>query len=187
MLRRGHANPQIIERIQTDIFRALADSLNLPLFAATTNSDSIKKDLQGLLMLVNQKYGVHSVVLNMFEQDTLKSALQKHYEDAGIEVLNFLRDRKPEEIFLSALESGFKAHILSVNEKYLNRSYLGMELTPSMLQTFQESNMHPFGINGEFETICVDGPNFKHKIPLNFGDIHFKNGSWYREISLVNL
>lgn len=172
----------LMERIPTPILRQISDSLELPLFMPSTNPESIEKDIQALLTLVNQKYGVHSVVLNAFEQDHRMKILKKNYEGTALHIQNFIEKETPETLFEDAMNLGFKAYIFSINEKILNRSYLGAPLTLEMLTHFKSNNIHPFGARGEFETICTDGPNFKNKIPVNFGDTHFKNGFWYREV-----
>lgn len=175
-------NKVTLERVPTYILRQLSDSLDLPLFTPTMQPESVQKDVQSLLSLVNQKYGVHSVVLNGFEQDGSMDALKKNYEDSSFQVQNFVEQNNPYDLFEEAMNLGFKAHIFAVNEKILGRNYLGAQLTSDMLKHFKDSKIHPFGANGEFETVCVDGPNFKHKVLVNFGDVHFKNGYWYREI-----
>lgn len=181
-LQGGIEGKSIMERVPMGILRHLADSLEIPLFMPSATLDTLEKDIQSLLTLVNQKYGVHSVVLNAFEQDSRMAILKKNYEEAALQVQNFVEHSTPEMLFEDAMNLGFKAHIFSINEKSLNRSYLGAPLTIEMLNNFKANNIHPFGANGEFETICTDGPNFKNKTLINFGDMHFKNGFWYREV-----
>lgn len=175
------------ERIPLNILRQLADSLKLPLFTPNVTAETLNDDLKSFLSLVGQKYGTHSVILNNFKQDNnILNILEKSYTDASFYVQNVIDQQSPDALFEEAMNLGFKAYIFSVNEKFFSRNYLGSLLTMEMLQNFTKNNIHPFGLNGEFDAICVDGPNFENKISLNFGDIHFKNGYWYREF-LTNM
>lgn len=175
------------ECIPLHILRQLADSLNLPLFTPNVTAETLHEDLKSFLSLMGQKYGTHSVMLNTFRQENnLLNLLEKSYKDTSFHVQNIIEQKTPEILFEDAINLGFKAYIFSVNEKFFSRNYLGSLLTMEMLQNFTKNNIHPFGLNGEFDAICVDGPNFGNKISLDFGDIHFKNGYWYREF-LTNM
>jgi len=182
---RGISQPtKIIEKIPVSIHRALADSLKVPLFSPNSSINQLKKDIEPLLTLVNQKYGVHSVILNAFEQDLVMKELKKNYGSFSLKVQNYIQRYHPDDLFKEAIHLGFKAKILSVNEKYLGSSSIGSDITLDMLEVFKTKNIHPFGLNGEFETVCIDGPNFTHNIPLVFGDMHFKHNLWFREVSI---
>lgn len=172
----------MIDHLSAATLRQLADCLKLPLFTPTITAETLQNDVQSFLTLVTQKYGVQSVFLNNFKNDSNEFArLEKLYKDSEFQVQNLFFENNPEILFEDAINLGFKAYIFSVNEKFFSRNYLGSLVTMEMLQNFKKNNIHPFGSNGEFDAICVDGPNFENKISLNFGDIHFKNGNWYRE------
>ncbi len=174
--------PRIIEQISVDILRSLSDSLALPLFTPYSSSAYIEGDFKSLVSLMKKKYSVESLGMSFCKEDLAMSELKEKYESCEMQVLNFIDNQNAIELYKEILELGFKAHILSVNEKSLDRRFIGAPLNLEILKTFQEQNIHPFGTNGEFETICTDGPIFKEGLSLNFGDVHSKQDVWFREV-----
>lgn len=170
------------ERIPSNVLRQLADSLKLPLFTPIVTQETLQDDLMSFFSLMRQKYEVQSVILNHLKnRDNSLNILESFYGQTSFQIQNFIQEERPEELFVEAINLGFKAYIFSINEKFFSRNYLGSLLTLEMLENFKKNNVHPFGLHGEFDAICVSGPNFENKIGLTFGDIHFKNGYWYRE------
>ncbi len=81
--------------------------------------------------------------------------------------------RDTAELFYEFLDSGFKAVIVCVNERYLDASFVGRILDESFLNDLPE-NVDPCGENGEFHTFVFDGPIFKNTIRFDIGEIVYK-------------
>jgi diphthamide synthase (EF-2-diphthine--ammonia ligase) len=63
------------------------------------------------------------------------------------------------------LETGFKAVIVCVNEKLLDKSFCGREVDEQLCNDLPPG-VDICGENGEFHTFVYDGPIFEY--PLNF-------------------
>lgn len=175
---------RIIEQIQVDILRRLSDSLGIPLFVPYSNANYHESDFKSFLTLVNKKYGEHTLGLCALKEDNIMNELKQKYESNNMKTYNFVENWNAKELYIELMNLGFQAHILSVNEKSLNRSFIGSPLTIEMLDLFEKNNIHPFGANGEFETLCTNAPHFKYNLSLNFGDMHSKQDLWFREVLL---
>ncbi len=69
------------------------------------------------------------------------------------------------------LNLGFKAVIVTVNEKMLNHKYLGREVSRELLAELEQEGVDLCGENGEFHTAVLDGPIFRHPVDARPGKI----------------
>ena len=65
---------------------------------------------------------------------------------------------------------GFKAIVVCIKEKVLDKSFCGREIDRSFLADLP-SNVDPCGENGEFHTFCYDGPIFQYPDSLTKGEL----------------
>lgn len=64
---------------------------------------------------------------------------------------------------------GFKAIIICVDARVLEKSFLGREIDNDFLNALPP-NVDPCGENGEFHTFCYAGPIFKKSISFKIGE-----------------
>jgi uncharacterized protein (TIGR00290 family) len=63
------------------------------------------------------------------------------------------------ELVEEFLDLGFKAHIVCVDARFLNESYVGVEFDQYFINNLP-TGVDACGENGEFHTFVYDGPNF---------------------------
>jgi diphthamide synthase (EF-2-diphthine--ammonia ligase) len=71
------------------------------------------------------------------------------------------------------LQLGFKAIIVCVNTKFLDKSFCGRLIDESFVRDLP-ANVDVCGENGEYHSFVFDGPIFKHPIPFTKGDIVYR-------------
>jgi len=71
------------------------------------------------------------------------------------------------------LELGFKAIIVCVNEKFLDKSFCGRMIDQSFVNDLPD-NIDVCGENGEYHSFVFDGPIFKTPIPFEKGEIVYR-------------
>ncbi len=71
------------------------------------------------------------------------------------------------------LDAGFKTIVTCVNEKQLDKSFVGRIIDRDFLNDLP-SNVDPCGENGEFHTFVFDGPIFKEPIAFEKGEIVYR-------------
>lgn len=67
------------------------------------------------------------------------------------------------------LDLGFKTITTCVNEKYLDKSFVGRVIDEDFLKALP-ANVDPCGENGEFHTFVYDGPIFSKPIEFEIGE-----------------
>ncbi|MFA3782890.1 diphthine--ammonia ligase [Melioribacteraceae bacterium 4301-Me] len=154
----------------------------------------MKKKLIGL-----KKQGIdYSVYGDIFLED-LRQYREQKLSEVSMKGLFPLWGRSTTELIKEFIELGFKAIIVCVNEKYLNKTFAGKVIDYSLLNELP-SNVDPCGENGEFHSFVFDGPIFNKPINFSIGDLvykkyesknkkentNFDGGFWYRDL-LMNI
>jgi len=114
------------------------------------------------------------------------------FGDIFLEDLRAYRENKLAEVSLSALfplwkqptdllvrefiKLGFKAVVVCVNEKFLDKSFAGRLIDDAFLKDLP-GNVDLCGENGEFHSFVYDGPIFKKPIGFDFGEIVYRKYS----------
>jgi uncharacterized protein (TIGR00290 family) len=120
----------------------------------------------------------YSVFGDIFLED-LREYREKRLAEIPMAALFPLWGRSTSEIMNEFISLGFKAVVTCVNEKYLDKSFLGRYLDNAFLNDLP-NNVDPCGENGEFHTFVFDGPLFRKPVEFEFGEIVYKN---YKPVS----
>jgi len=67
------------------------------------------------------------------------------------------------------LSLGYKAVIVAVDEKKLDKKFLGRMIDREIINEFRKIGIDPCGENGEYHTLVVDGPVFSSPLPFKTG------------------
>lgn len=87
------------------------------------------------------------------------------------------------ELLAEFFAMGFEARIVSVKDGVLDKSYLGKELTPSVVSEIEAIGIDAAGENGEYHTVVTDGPMFSYPIRLDSKEIVSRDG--YHFLSVI--
>ncbi len=89
-------------------------------------------------------------------------------EPLGLEVHTPLWDADREALLNRLIEAGFVAIISCVQLEWLGEEWLGTELTADVLERLvlhsRKSGIDPCGEQGEYHTLVMDGPGFRHRV-----------------------
>lgn len=77
------------------------------------------------------------------------------------------------ELINEFISLGFKAIIVCVNTKFLNKSYCGRLINESFVNDVP-NDVDACGENGEYHSFVFDGPGFKFPIGFDIGEIVYK-------------
>jgi len=87
-----------------------------------------------------------------------------------------LWQRNRRDVLRQVWSAGIRCHIVAIDTTRLSEEVLGAELTPDLATAFMETGVDACGENGEFHTVVVDAPFFRHPIDLVFGEIVSRGG-----------
>lgn len=134
---------------------------------------------------------------DIFLED-LREYREKQLSIKGFNAAFPLWKKKTSELAFDFIEKGFKAIIVSVDSRYLDKSFAGRILDQSFLNDLPK-DVDPCGENGEFHSFVFDGPVFSKPIPFKKGDIVYKEykshskentneniGFWYCDLIALN-
>ena len=81
-------------------------------------------------------------------------------------------------------EVGFKATIIAIKDKVLDRRFLGKTLDLETIEEMEESGIDPSGEEGEYHTVVTDGPIFSEPLQLENKEQVLRNGYWFLDVSV---
>lgn len=102
----------------------------------------------------------------------------RRYREIQLAQLNLqavfpLWGRPTAELIREFLGLGFRTITTCVNEKYLDRSFVGRVIDEEFLRDLPP-HVDPCGENGEFHTFVFDGPLFREPIAFERGEIVYR-------------
>ncbi len=115
----------------------------------------------------------HAVFGDIYLED-LRQYREEQLQAVGVTALFPLWQEKPESILEEFWRAGFKAKVVCVNAKLLDASFAGRELDERLVKDLP-AGVDPCGENGEFHSFVYDGPNFRHPVPVQVGEVVFKS------------
>ncbi len=116
-------------------------------------------------------------------------SIQKHKEwgenvctELGVEAIEPLWNKTPEEIYFEFLEMGFEAIIVSIKIDLINKKWIGRKLDSDFFNYLQKKKLNVCGELGEYHTFVFNGPLFKNKISITKSESHISNGYSFFDI-----
>ncbi|MBI1769660.1 MAG: diphthine--ammonia ligase [Bacteroidetes bacterium] len=81
-----------------------------------------------------------------------------------------------DQLIREFIDLGFKAVVVCVNDKFLDKSFVGRVIDDSFLKDLPD-NVDPCGEYGEFHSFVFDGPIFKEPIEFKLGEMVYRKYS----------
>lgn len=85
-------------------------------------------------------------------------------------------------IVWSLLDRGFVAMIVAVRDGILSPDLLGRIVDADVLDEFDRAGVDPAGEHGEYHTVVVDGPLFRHRLRVSPGETSLRDGVWFLDL-----
>lgn len=114
----------------------------------------------------------YSVFGDIFLED-LRAYREHKLAEAGFKGVFPIWNNNTKQLINDFIATGFKAIVVCINEKYLDKSFAGRIINKDFVKDLP-ANVDPCGENGEFHTFVFDGPIFKEPVPFKKGEIVYK-------------
>lgn len=178
--------------IPKDLVRLQIEATKLKLFQreiSPAEIDSIKfeKDLRNLLRVLLKK-DIKGLVFGYTAPDDKQRFLAKRVcSELGLKLIEPLCGKNPKETLKEFIELGFKAVIVRIDSKILDKYWLGRPIDKDFFEYLEKrvksGNSIDFcGDLGEFHTFVIDGPLFKREIKLIETEKVKKDDYWILDI-----
>ncbi len=132
--------------------------------------------------------GVEGMVFGDIYLQEHKEWTERVCQDLGIEAIQPLWGRDPEDVLLEFIGAGFEARVVSARADLFDEEWLGRTVDRKFLRYLKENDIEPCGENGEYHTFVTDGPLFKQRIEISESRTVRREGYWLldtREYQLV--
>ena len=162
--------------VRRPLLQAQAESIGLPLQTIELPEQPGMQEYEQAMMekvsaLKNNGYD-YAVFGDIFLED-LKRYREEKLATAAIQCVFPLWKISTTQLMQEFLQLGFKAIIVCVNEKYLDKSFCGRLIDESFVRDLP-SNVDVCGENGEYHSYVFDGPIFKYPIRFTKGEIVYR-------------
>lgn len=158
--------------VRLELLESQAQQIGLPLEIISLDGN-VPLSTYNKMMLTQCKKLVaegfcHSIFGDIFLED-LRRYREDQLEKAGIIAVFPLWKKDTRHLMQEFISAGFKAIVVCVNSKLLDKSYCGREIDQEFLSTLPAGIDH-CGENGEFHTFVYDGPIFKEPVKFRVGE-----------------
>jgi len=162
--------------VRVELLEAQAKSIGLPLKILQIPempTMEVYEDVMTKTLTELKEDGItHSVFGDIFLED-----LRKYREDQlaklGFEGVFPIWKIPTHDLIQEFISLGFKTIVVCVNERYLDKSFVGRVIDQNFINDLPE-NVDVCGENGEFHTFTFDGPIFSEPINFEIGEIVYR-------------
>lgn len=158
--------------IPESVLRRQARSIGLPLHTVDLAPGGGMSDYDETMRRTVEKFRrqevTHFIFGDIFLHD-VRAYRERQLAPYGIEVVEPLWNRSPEQVMEEFLHSGLRTVIVTTMADRLGREYIGRQLDRSLIESLPQGT-DVCGENGEYHTLCYDGPIFGHPVPFTLGE-----------------
>ena len=169
-----------------------AQAIGIPLVQYTVPPDmslyeqTFKKAVSSL-----KRNGIEGMVFGDIYLPEHKDWIERVCGELGITPLLPLWGMAPERILSDFIEAGFEAVIVSARSDIFDKKWLGQRIDHTSLlglkKLAEEKGLDVCGEQGEYHTLVVDGPLFRKRLQVTYGDRVQRNGYWFLDIPRCRL
>lgn len=162
--------------VRRELLEAQSRAIGIPLttieLPEQPNMTEYEAEMMKAVQLMKAGGMEHSVFGDIFLED-LRVYREDKLRTAGIECVFPIWKIDTSLLMRQFLDAGFKAIIVCVNEKYLDKSFCGRLIDESFCNDLPPG-VDICGENGEFHSFVFDGPIYNYPIPVEQGEIVYR-------------
>ncbi|MBU1158325.1 MAG: diphthine--ammonia ligase [Candidatus Thermoplasmatota archaeon] len=172
---RGHGLP-------VSVIDSQARAMGIPLMTRNASWEGYEGQFKDALDEL-KKLGITHGVFGDIDLEGHREWVERVTLEKGMKAALPLWKMGRRELLAEFFAMGFEARIVSVKDGVLDKSYLGKELTPSVVSEIEAIGIDAAGENGEYHTVVTDGPMFSYPIRLDSKEIVSRDG--YHFLSVI--
>lgn len=165
--------------IDAGLARVQAQVMGIPLVQKEVSADM--KEYEHIFKTAVSELkgdGVNSMIFGDIYLDEHKQWVERVCAEVTVTPFEPLWGISAEDIADSFIDLGFKAIVVSCDERVLGKEFIGRTIDHNVIDELKRKNICPCGENGEFHTFVVDGPLFKNRIEIAQSTTVLKEGFW---------
>ncbi len=194
----NHYNRVSMHGVRIELIEQQAASIGLPLqqlrLPEMPSMEDYNREMFAIMKGFKDNGIDYSIYGDIFLED-LKIYREGQLAKVGMQGVFPIWKRDTSELIQEFIDKGFKAVLVCVNERYLDKSFAGRLIDENFLQDLPH-NVDPCGENGEYHSFVFDGPIFKTPIAFEKGEVvyrkyeqersdNFDTGFFYQDLLLM--
>jgi len=156
--------------IQNELLIEVSKSLQIPLILSECSPNDYTQVFEQSLEKAREM-GADTCVFGDIDIEQHKMWNEERCKNVGLICNLPLWQQGRETLVYEVLAKGFKTVIKTIDSSKLDDSFLGQDLTVSLIEKIKATGADPCGENGEYHTFVYDGPIFKYPISFETGKV----------------
>ena len=172
----NHYNRVSMHGVRIELIEQQAASIGLPLqqlrLPEMPSMEDYNREMFAIMKGFKDNGIDYSIYGDIFLED-LKIYREGQLAKVGMQGVFPIWKRDTSELIQEFIDKGFKAVLVCVNERYLDKSFAGRLIDDDFLKDLP-ANVDPCGENGEYHSFVFDGPIFKTPIAFEKGEVVYR-------------
>ncbi|MEQ6120648.1 diphthine--ammonia ligase [Reichenbachiella sp. MALMAid0571] len=169
--------------LKPEILAAQAKSLRIPIKFMSSSWQNYESNFINTLKNLKSELTITDVVYGDIDILSHKKWEEKVSYAAGLQAHLPLWQSERTKLVEQMVDSGIKAMIVSCNQT-LGATYLGRIIDKDVITEFKKIGVDPCGENGEYHTLVLNCPIFKHEIEVVSGNNLESSNYHFLDLSL---
>lgn len=168
--------------VRTDLLKLQAQSIGIPLETIELPENPTMEEYENILtekVISIKSKGIEDTIFGDIFLEDLRKYREEKLELVDIKAHFPLWKIDTKELMKEFINQGFKAIVVCVNNKFVDKSFCGRIIDQSFVDDLPE-NVDVCGENGEYHSFVFDGPIFSKPVDFTIGEIV------YREYKIPN-
>jgi len=152
--------------------RLQAEALGIPLLIEETAGEEETEltDLKKALKRAKWEYSAEGIATGAIYSNYQRTRIEETADQLGLKIFSPLWHTDQETEMRELLQAGFRFIFTSIAAEGLDPSWLGREITEKDIEKLKElhkkKGLNIAGEGGEFESLVIDGPDYKKTIEI---------------------
>jgi uncharacterized protein (TIGR00290 family) len=162
--------------VRRELLETQAASIQIPLATVELPAEPSMQEYENEMMKkVNwlKDQGITKGIFGDIFLEDLRIYRETKLATAGIECVFPIWKKNTSDLVHEFIHAGFKAIVVCVNEKFLDKSFCGRIINESFCRDIP-ADVDACGENGEFHSFVYDGPIFSHPVRFRKGEVVYK-------------
>lgn len=167
----------VMHGVREELLDAQAKAMNIShtkiKLPAAPDDATYKEAMHAALEKLKNK-GIHTAAFGDIFLEDLKNYRVEQLATVGFDAVFPLWKKDTRELIDLIEQIGIEVILVCVNEKFLGKEFLGRKIGRELLNDMP-ANVDPCGEHGEFHTFVYNAPYFNSSIPVQKGEIVYKD------------
>jgi uncharacterized protein (TIGR00290 family) len=164
--------------VRVELLQRQMQTLGIDHVTRRCDWSSYEQELIEGLRTLRTDYGVSHVIYGDIVYPEHRASAERFASAAGLHAVEPLWGTPTASVVQRFLESRGRALIVTVSERWLDSTWLGIELTEDRVARLADLGVDPCGENGEYHTFVTDSPSFAEPVHVEKGQIVNVRGCW---------